>query len=151
MCEEIGAHVRVILETYATRREAQIAKVREVEAAGGRIVTGGQTSQTGWEILDWRTDEVLAKGDSGLEGFEETWSRLDPNDLWWDFDTLTDGLDLYEKFPVPDAEGVPPSLAEALEDWIGRLCTPDEDIAEIAGLSVERVEYCRGEGPDKTR
>ncbi|MER6504855.1 hypothetical protein ABT218_37550 [Streptomyces sp. NPDC001455] len=41
--------------------------------------------------------------------------------------------------------GVPGSLADALQDWLGSTGTPDEDVAEFVGRSVEGVTRHREE------
>ncbi|MGW4781516.1 hypothetical protein ACWEPA_33275 [Streptomyces filamentosus] len=45
-----------------------------------------------------------------------------------------------------DPAGVPTSLAEALQEWLGGLNTPDEDVAAVVGWSVEEVARHREEG-----
>jgi hypothetical protein len=50
--DAIRIHVRKILRTKAADREAEDAKIREIEAAGGKVVDGGQTDNQGWEITD---------------------------------------------------------------------------------------------------
>ncbi|MFD3941777.1 hypothetical protein [Streptomyces sp. NPDC058579] len=49
-------------------------------------------------------------------------------------------LDRPEDSMAPvDPAGVPHSLSEALQDWLGMSSTPDEDTAEFVGWSVEEV------------
>jgi hypothetical protein len=38
-----------------------------------------------------------------------------------------------------------PSLGLAIEDWLGALSTPDEEIADFIGRSVEKVREHREE------
>ena len=47
-----------------------------------------------------------------------------------------------ENSMCPPTPGVPPSFAEALEDWVGTTSTPFEEIAEIAGCEVAEVQRC---------
>jgi hypothetical protein len=46
---------------------------------------------------------------------------------------------------LPDviAPGVPPSLGQAIDDWISQTSTPDDEIAEFIGWSVEKVREHR--------
>jgi hypothetical protein len=67
----VRVHVRKVLRARSADREAEDAKIREIEAAGGRIVDGGQLDNQAWEITDWRTGMRLAHGDGGLDGFAE--------------------------------------------------------------------------------
>ena len=44
-----------------------------------------------------------------------------------------------EPGPLPVTAGIPESLSAALDDWISTLSTPDEEIAEFIGWSVDKV------------
>lgn len=152
MSDAVRNHVRKILRARGAGREAEDAKIRGIEAAGGRIVDGGQLDNQTWEITDWRTGTRLAHGDGGLDGFSEAWLRLDPDGCWWHIDRIGENF-----LSEPSAtDGVPPSLAEALQDWVEGLSTPDEEIAAVAGWDVAEVgcgrntrERGRGAGLDR--
>ena len=66
--DAVKEHVERLLEVQLRAIEAFFARADELERHGHRIVTGGQTSQSRWEIKDWNTGEVLAEGDGGIEG-----------------------------------------------------------------------------------
>lgn len=68
--------------------------------------------------------------------------RLDPDGKWLHIDSLDT-----EPGSV-DLAGLPASLADALQDWLGSTGTSDEDVAQFVGWSVEEVarhreEVCR--------
>ncbi|MER6830886.1 hypothetical protein ABT352_33170 [Streptosporangium sp. NPDC000563] len=139
MSDAIRDHVRKILRTYAADDEAKTAAIREIEASGGKIITGGQIFGDEWEILDWRTGTRIAHGDGGMQGYDETCARLDPEDTWRHIDPLSESLESSEP---PPTDGVPPSLAQALQEWIDSTATPDEEIAEVADWDVAEVTRC---------
>jgi hypothetical protein len=78
---------------------------------------------------------VLATGAGGLDGYDAETQRLDPEGKWFHRDLLQDEVPL-SKVETP---GVPPSLGQAIEDWLGAVGTPDEEIAEFIGWPVEKV------------
>lgn len=84
MSDAVRIHVREILHARGAGREVEDARIREIEAAGGRIVDGGQLDNQTWEITDGRTGTRLAHGANGLDGFSEAWLRRD-QDGWWSF------------------------------------------------------------------
>lgn len=133
-------YVQALLRQYRSDEDARQQRIRALEAAGRRIVDGGQTGQDEWEITDWRSGETLASGTGGPDAYGEAAQRLDPNGTWLHVDNLdTDPVDVE---PV----GIPASLAEALQDWLGLASTTDEDVAQFVGWSVEDVARCRQEG-----
>jgi hypothetical protein len=133
--DAVRIHVRKALEAERAYTDAVNDKVREVEAAGGRVIGGGQIDGDEWEITDWRTGERIAHGHSGADGLDDVLSRLDPDGKWWHVDRLYDDILLGDVSPT---EGVPPSLATALEDWV--TSGPSDEVAEIAGWPVGEVE-----------
>lgn len=134
-------HVRRILEAQHRRDEARLERVEELERAGRRIVTGGQTMD-GWEIIDWRTDDVIAKGTSGFGGYEAATHQHDPDGTFYHIDSLSP---IDETPPYVETPGMPASLGRVLEDdWIGRMDTTDEEIAAFIGWPVEKVSAYRG-------
>jgi hypothetical protein len=137
--EAIRDHVRKILRAFAVEVEAEAAKIREIEAAGGKIVSGGQIDGDEWEITDWRTNARLAHGTNGLAGYEEAADRLDPDGLWMHIDQIAEQVAIEEVAPT---DGIPPSLGEALQDWVSSSHTPVEEIAEVTGWDVAEVERC---------
>jgi hypothetical protein len=136
----IRDYVRALLRQYRSDEEARQETIRDLEAKGHRIIDGGQTGQDTWEITDWRTGELLASGTGGDRDYDAAASRLDPDDKWLHIDTVDTDSSSVE--PV----GIPASLADALQDWLGMASTPDEDVAEFVGWSVEDVARHREEG-----
>lgn len=132
-------YVQALLRQCRSDEDARQERIRALEAAGRRMVNGGQTGEDEWEITDWRTGETLASGTGGLDAYGEAGQRLDPNGTWLHIDNLDTGLADVE--PI----GIPASLADALQDWLGSTATPDEDIAQFVGWSVEDVARHREE------
>lgn len=131
-------YVQALLRQYRSDEDTRLEQIRALEVAGRRIVNGGQTGQDDWEITDWRTGKTLASGTDGINGYDAATSRLDPDGKWLHIDHITE----YTKVnPV----GIPASLADALEDWMGSPGTSDEDVAEFVGWSVEEVARHREE------
>lgn len=134
----VRAHIRALLSDEAQYTQQRDAEVEALEAEGHRIVDGGQTGQDSWEILDWRSGERLAYGADGLDGYDETTDRLDPDGMWVHIDQIGS-----EPGPGPVTAGIPESLGEALDDWVSSRSTSDEEIAEFVGWSVDKVRDYR--------
>jgi hypothetical protein len=136
-------HVRKILEARMLDETSRATAIRDLEASGKRLIDSGQTDRledgtSVWEIRDWRTKEVLAGG-TGDDGYDDACKELDPAGTWLHIDNVEDTL------TEPVTGGLPHSLGHALDDWVGATSTPDEDIAEWVGWSVEKVRRCRSE------
>ncbi|MFD8533874.1 hypothetical protein ACFV0L_41345 [Streptosporangium canum] len=140
MPDPVRVHVRKILRAYGEVSEAETAKIQEIEAAGGRIITGGQIGGGRWQILDWRTGVRLAHGDRP-ESYNEARARLDPEHRWQHVDRIAHEIEMSEPAPT---DGVPPSLAQALREWVDSRGTSNEEIAEVAGWDVAEVARCLG-------
>jgi hypothetical protein len=136
--DAVVEHVKRLLRAQLATDDARYERLVELQQQGYRIVDGGQTA-TGWNILDWRTDEVIAEGADGWDGYVAATKRLFPDGRCIHVDSVTDDL------PLPDVAtpGVPPSLATALDEWIGQSSTSDGEIAEFIGWSVEKVREHR--------
>lgn len=133
-------YVQALLRQYRSDEDARQERIRALEAAGRRIVDGGQTGQDEWEITDWRTGETLASGTGGPDAYGEAAQHLDPNGTWLHVDNL-------DTEPVNvESVGIPASLANALQDWLGLASTTDEDVAQFVGWSVDEVARHREEG-----
>jgi hypothetical protein len=128
-------HVRRVLEANLRSKKAILDRAAELERSGRRIVSGGQVSQDGWEITDWRTNELIAEGGGGIAGYDATAARLDPENTWFHADHL--GGD--EPVPYVETPGVPETLGHAIEEWADSPSTPEEEIAEFIGWPVEKV------------
>lgn len=132
-------YVRALLRQNRADEEVRQERIRALEAAGHRIVSGGQTGQESWEITDWRTGNLLANGSGDYSDYDAAAMRLDPDGKWLHIDNIDADPTVVE--PV----GIPASLADALQDWLGLIATPDEDVAQFVGWSVEDVARHRKE------
>jgi hypothetical protein len=137
-------YVRALLRQYRADEDARLERIRALEAEGRRIIDSGQTGQDEWEIKDWRTGEILASGTGGIEDYDAATYRLDPEGKWLHIDTINSGPDDLEPISV-EPVGIPASLADALQDWLGVSSTSDEDVAQFVGWSVEEVARHREE------
>ncbi len=148
MIDPTRKFVQAVLEACKLDAIARSTRVQEAEAAGQRIVNGGQTGSyndaTGgapWEITDWRTGSVLASGTGDLAEEEAAMARIDADGTFIHIDALWEDI---EPAHVTSDE-LPPSLADALEEWVQSTGTPDEDIAEWAGWPLDQVRLARAE------
>lgn len=128
-------HVRRLLRAQLAIDDARSERLKELEQQGHRIVDGGQVGVDEWNILDWNTHEVLAEGNDGWDGYAAAAKRLCPDGRMVHVDDVTDNMPL----PQVSTPGVPPSLGQALDEWISRSDTPVEEIAQFIGWSVEKV------------
>lgn len=87
---------------------------------------------TGWELRDWLTGAVVARGDDGRAGLRGALAVA----------FHADGL-YAEIAPDPATPGIPPSLSRAIEEWVCAPSTPDEDIATFVGWPVGKVREHR--------
>lgn len=140
----VREYVQALLRIRLVDEQARQERIRGLEKTGHRIVNGGQTSsgsddQQTWEITDWRTEDLLASGTGSYEAYDAAVRRLDPAGKWVHVDTVD------EDPTEPAPAGIPTSLADALQDWVGTTSTPDEEVAEFVGWSVEEVALHREE------
>ena len=144
----ISEYIRALLRHNLADERARQERIRELEGSGHRIISGGQTGrlddgQATWEITDWRTGEPIESGTGNYEAYEVAANRLDPDGKWIHVEHISEGDDSEAGTPQVEPAGVPASLAEALQDWLGMTATPDEDVAAIVGWSVEEVSRHR--------
>jgi hypothetical protein len=125
--------------------EAESTEIRRLEADGFRIVDGGQddspddNGESDWSVRDWRTGEVLASGHGDHVASGEAVDREESRrgERWYHRDRIWQDTDM----PVaacPDFDGLPPSLAQVIFDWVA-----EGDASEIAGFigwDVSRVK-----------
>ncbi|MEU6054194.1 hypothetical protein ABZ829_27710 [Streptomyces xanthochromogenes] len=140
----VREYVQALLRSQLVDEEARQQTIRELEKAGHRLIDGGQTgrSEDGeatWEITDWRTGALLASGSGDHHTYDDTTARLDPDGKWIHIDSIDNDP------PEVEPAGLPASLADALQDWLGSAGTSDEDVAEFVGWSVEEVARHRDE------
>jgi hypothetical protein len=132
-------YVRALLRQYRADEDARLERIRVLEAEGRRVVSGGQVGEDSWEITDWRTGEILVNGTGGIDAYDEAADRLDPDGKWLHLDNIdTEPADV-------EIAGIPASLADALQDWLGSAGTPDEDVAQFVGWPTEEVARHREE------
>ncbi|MGC4966290.1 hypothetical protein ACLQ2H_09755 [Streptomyces globisporus] len=134
--------VQALLRQRLADEEARREGINELARTGHRIVGGSQTSSGSmetWEITDWRTGDVIVGGTGGYEAYDAAADRFDPAGMWVHIDNVDN--------PLTDVEhpGLPASLAESLQEWLGSLSTSDEDVAGFVGWSVEEVARHRAE------
>lgn len=127
----------------STTEEAEIAKE---ETQGHRIVTGGQTGPTAWEIIDWRTRQIIEQSSGGGDSYEQAMERLDPNGTWVHIDVLRDEQ-AWTAAAREHLPGIPDSLVEAIDDWVEHPRTPPDEIAALVGWTEQQVtEHLKGFG-----
>ncbi|MFI6030711.1 hypothetical protein [Amycolatopsis magusensis] len=136
----IRDHIEAVLLVHADDTRRRKTEIQALEAQGHRIVSGGQVDQNSWEIRDWRTDQLLAQGDDGREGYDDTTDRLNPDDMWVHIDNVRE-----EPPPLPVTPGIPQSLGDLLADWVETLGVTDLEIASFIGWSEDKVRAHRSE------
>jgi hypothetical protein len=135
----LKTHIVSVLEDNFAVMNSTRERTEELERQGHRIVTGGLVGEDGWDIIDWRTNEILAAGDGGPAEYAEAGRRLDPDNKWIHRDQILDEEDVTRV----RTEGLPDGLAAAVEDWV--LDGDPEEIADYIGWPVEKVEDYQAE------
>lgn len=138
--ELLQQYVREVLREELAGEQRLQERIRDLEASGHRIVDGGQTGQSSWEISDWRTGEVIEAGTGGHDEYDKATERLDPDAMWLHIDHISGG-DATTSQTASD--NIPESLAEALTEWVCSLSTPDVDVAAVTGWTVDEVHRHR--------
>jgi hypothetical protein len=137
---KVRDYVQALLRQYRADEDARQERIRVLEAEGRRIISGGQTGHGTWEITDWRTGDLIVSGTGDHHDYDVAAGKLDPDGKWLHIDNV-------DAEPVSvEPVGIPASLADALQDWLGSTGTADEDVAEFVGWSVEDVARHREEG-----
>lgn len=122
----IHQHIRAAVAYEARYEERKQAYIRGYEEEGRRIVSGGQTGDTSWEVTDYRTGELLARGDGGYEEYSKRVDEIGRH--WLDISHLLE--EIYEDGP-PATEGLPEKLCDAIADW-AETATPEEIEAALS-------------------
>lgn len=135
----VQQYIEALLRHSLADEQDRQERIHEYEQAGHRIVNAGQTDGDKWEVTDWRTGQIIEHGSGGYEGYIGAMQRLDPDEKW----ILIDNIDEEDDAPEVDHMGLPASLANALQDWLGTTSTSDEDVAAVVGWSVEDVSRHR--------
>ncbi|GIE76626.1 hypothetical protein Aph02nite_25760 [Actinoplanes philippinensis] len=130
---DLKTYIQNVLEANHADNERIDERIEQLESEGHRIVDGGQIGETAWDIVDWRTNEILAAGDDGLDGFVAAGQELDPDDKWIHYDRVVEDVELTEV----DTD-LPDGLAAVVEDWA--LSGDTEEIAGFIGWTAEKVE-----------
>ncbi|MEU3401376.1 hypothetical protein [Streptomyces filamentosus] len=138
----VQQYIEALLRRSLADRLRRLERIEQLEKDGYRIIEGGQTHGDEWEITDWRTGELIARGVGGYQGYDEAADRLDPDDKW----ILHENVDNDDDQEAVEPAGVPDSLADSLQEWLGWANTADEDVATVVGWSVEEVTRHREEG-----
>jgi hypothetical protein len=106
MTDPIRRHVAAVLVANKILVAQREAALREREAAGVRIIDGGQTStpdeqgRSAGEVRDWRTGQVLESGVGQFEDYVSALDRLDPGQRWVLIDNLRND-DGFPEYPGP--------------------------------------------------
>jgi hypothetical protein len=129
----VRQHARKVLRAPFVAEEARRRRAREILRSGRRVVQGRLTSATRWELRDWLTGTVVACGEDGPAGLRAALTGAYHAD------------DLYAEIPGsgPATPGLPPSLGQAIEEWVSAWSTPDEEIAAFVGWPVAKVREHR--------
>ncbi|MFC4070188.1 hypothetical protein [Actinoplanes subglobosus] len=131
---DLKTYIQNVLEANHADNDRIDERIEQLESDGHRIVAGGQINETAWDIVDWRTNEILAAGEDGPDGFAAAGQELDPDDKWIHYDRVLEDTDLTEV----EIGDLPDGLAAVVEDWA--LSADAEEIAGFIGWSVEKVE-----------
>ncbi|MFD8777555.1 hypothetical protein [Streptomyces sp. NPDC059916] len=132
-------YVQALLRQHRSDEDTRQESIHALEAAGRRIIEGGQAGEDSWTITDWRTGVLLASGTGDHRDYDAAAMRLDPDGKWLHIDNVDADPTIVE--PV----GIPASLADALQDWLGSAGTADEDVAQFVGWRVDEVTRHREE------
>lgn len=132
-------HVRRVLEQGYEHDLVELRGYEEHERAGRRIVDMGQDGPDSWAVHDWRTGELLARGEGDFDDFDAALERLDPDNVWVD----RDGLFSDHVFDIVQTPGVPHSLAQALQEWVDGRNVTDDEIAQFVGWTTDKVHQLR--------
>ncbi|MFD3569382.1 hypothetical protein [Streptomyces sp. NPDC058667] len=141
----VQQYIEALLHQNLADEQARREHIEELEKAGRRIISGGQTGrqedgQTTWDVTDWRTGETILEGVGDYDDYCAVGQRLDPEGKWFHIDHIGD-----VDSPQVDPAEIPASLADALQDWVSGLSTSHEDVAAVVGWSVEEVARHREE------
>ncbi len=129
LTDAVAEQIVAELEAMAKTRTDREARAQELESQGYRIIDGGQISSTRWEITDWRTGAVLAKGlCSDIDNDPE---NIELPGKCYHIDRIREDT-FYEAKRV---EGLPESLADAIVEWT---CEHEEDARAFAAVIAGR-------------
>lgn len=123
----LRTHVRKILHAIDAYKAVEESRIRKAEEDGYRIVDGGGYGDGNWETHDYGTGETLAEGTGGYDEYSAVTEKLNREKLLVHIDHITEDLPDYD---IPATDGIPPSLAEALVDWVET--APDDEVAQVA-------------------
>ncbi|HWS37952.1 MAG TPA: hypothetical protein VN408_35120 [Actinoplanes sp.] len=131
-CDDLlQQHVRLLLEAPFRAETDRRRRAEEIHRTGRRVVEGVLSTGTGWELRDWLTGATILRGDDGPAGLAAA--------LTGHFDAD----DLFTEITEPLTPGIPPSLGQAIEEWLFAASTPDQDIADFIGWPVGVVREHR--------
>ncbi|MBO3737493.1 hypothetical protein [Actinoplanes flavus] len=139
MSDLLKTHIENVLEANYAIVSKTLQRVEELEAQGRRVIIGGQIGEDAWDIIDWRTNEILAAGTDGLSGYAAAGNDLDPQGTWIHLDQILED----EELTYVETPGLPEGLAATIEDWA--LTGDPEEIAGFIGWPLEKVEEYQAE------
>ncbi|WP_430782372.1 hypothetical protein [Actinoplanes sp. G11-F43] len=129
----VQEHVQRLLEAPSRAEAARLDHARHIARTGRRVVCGFPSPGGGWELRDWLTGAVIARGDDGPAGLRAASAgHYDADDLFTDVPSAD-----------PVTPGIPPSLHRAIEQWLFEPGTPDQEIAAFVGWPVAKVREHR--------
>jgi len=108
----IHQHIRAVVAYENSDQAREEMLLASYEANGERIISGGQTGPDTWDVTDYRTGELLAEGDNGLDGYCKLIGEVGQN--WVHIDPIIEALN----DDPPKTEGLPESLCEVLLEWV---------------------------------
>jgi len=119
-------YIRAVLAQAEAGNVAVEERARELEASGHRIISGVRTTpydydgKCGWEITDWRSGEILAKGHSTVEDHGEAIDRLQRefSAVFYHEDPMGDEVDQQGGYLNHPETTLPVGLAESLQTWV---------------------------------
>jgi hypothetical protein len=119
-------YIRAVLAQAEAGNAAIEARARELEASGHRIISGARTTpyghdgKCGWEITDWRSGEILAKGHSTVEDHGEAIDRLQRefDVVFYHEDPVEDAADQQGGYLDHPETDLPVNLADSLQTWV---------------------------------
>jgi hypothetical protein len=139
--DAVRAHLRRVLQHNKDRKLRRLDRIAAEEAAGHRIISGGQTHGAHWSLHDWRSGDVIAEGDQGIDEFDEVRERLDPDDSWLHIDHIPFSDDAPAFLPAE--QGLPGDLGVVLQQWVSGTGTSSEALGVFVGWPAAQVDECR--------
>lgn len=143
--DRLGKVLAFLLAQKRAEADFDEAEAEREEARGHRIIDGGSTGPASWSVFDWRTQQLIARGDGDHRVYEHALDQLDPDGKWVHIDTIRDkrvwGAPARKQLP-----GFPDSFVEALAEWVESPRTAPDEIAALVGWTEQEVVDHLGDG-----